>query len=184
MICFSHISWSEFFVSLWGKKRQSLCRGLPGWFNMEILPRPVSNAKMVVLRCLFWGDSLHVFAGGFQNGSTKRIQKAPKQFIVIFLDKACCNREFWKGNVFCHMTMNYERIRHIYWSTCKFTTWTSKNHQIKQKTLWFKESITVNKMERFLIWVRVCFEWLEPTRDNRPFVAWKKKSLVEWPITR
>ena len=41
-----------------------------------------------------------------------------------------------------------------------------KNHQIKQKTLWFKESIAVNEMERFLI--RVCFEWLEPTR---PFVA-------------
>lgn len=66
-----------------------------------------------MLRCLFWGGFSPYVCGGVQNGSTKKIQKVPKQFIVIFLDKACCNRESCKGNVFCHMTMNYERIRHI-----------------------------------------------------------------------
>ena len=52
-----------------------------------------------------------MFAGGFQNGSTKKYQNSLLLFSKI---RHCYNREFWKGNVFCSLRLHICIRMYIY----------------------------------------------------------------------
>lgn len=105
---------------------------------------------MVVLRCLFWGDSLHnMFAGGFQNGSTKKYQNSLLLFSKIRLAttesfvRAMSSVPWGYICIYIYtyiIYVDYERIRHIYCCTCNLPFELPKNHQIKQKPCGLKKA--------------------------------------------